>query len=349
MAEELKKLESFTSDVNPMVTPAAFLFPASKGSGLCSYALVMFLINVHNMTVKSDMAPINPYKASLGNLVCVTKADISTLLLAHTGYSIPRRGVTKEDYDIEGMERKLVYRYIKGCPRLEGEIRKVKYLEDRSGSDQRKLSSKIHQEHLPNAVQYQLETDVKLLPDLCLLLESVCTAKDFLLEIGASMEPDASLLDFMTKLKLYVGEVTNTKGPLRNFHLSHVDSLISFLLLVRAKTMIKNDQNPFEQTIPHEFRVPLPISTEVIKTMLFEVPHHQWLTTNLFNFIWEKLRAQPTGDNSGLPDWSLKDSLAAFVEEDGAEYCDSIPEGIQVKHAVELFINVNNVILKCDK
>ena len=107
------------------------------------------------------------------------------------------------------------FRYIKGCPRLEGEIRKVKYLEDRSGSDQRKLSSKIHQEHLPNAVQYQLgkyylvmvlnlktkyifvETDVKLLPDLCLLLESVCTAKDFLLEIGASMEPDASLLDFM--------------------------------------------------------------------------------------------------------------------------------------------------------
>ena len=50
----------------------------------------------------------------------------------------------------------LIFRYIKGCPRLDGEIRKVKYLEDRSGSDQKKLSSKIHQEHLPNAVQYQL-------------------------------------------------------------------------------------------------------------------------------------------------------------------------------------------------
>ena len=42
-----------------------------------------------------------------------------------------------------------------------------------------------------------LETEVKLLPDLCRLLESVCTAKDFLLEIGSSLEPDASLLDFM--------------------------------------------------------------------------------------------------------------------------------------------------------
>ena len=49
-------------------------------------------------------------------------------------------------------------------------------------------------------MKFFLETEVKLLPDLCLLLESVCTAKDFLLEIGASLEPDASLLDFMVIL-----------------------------------------------------------------------------------------------------------------------------------------------------
>ena len=51
-----------------------------------------------------------------------------------------------------------------------------------------------------------------------------------------------------TRLKLYVGEVTNIRsGPLRNFRLCHVDSLISFLLLVRAKIMIRNEQNPFDQ------------------------------------------------------------------------------------------------------
>ena len=51
-----------------------------------------------------------------------------------------------------------------------------------------------------------------------------------------------------TRLQLYVGEVTNIRsGPLRNFRLCHVDSLISFLLLVRAKIMIRNDQNPFDQ------------------------------------------------------------------------------------------------------
>ena len=71
----------------------------------------------------------------------------------------------------------------------------VKYLEDRSGNNQKTLTSKISQKKLENAVQYQLETEVKQLPDLCQLLESVTTARDFLLEIGGS--PDRSLVDFM--------------------------------------------------------------------------------------------------------------------------------------------------------
>ena len=43
-----------------------------------------------------------------------------------------------------------------------------------------------------------LETDLKLLPDLCQLLESVCTARDFLLEIGG--KPEKSLVEFMVIL-----------------------------------------------------------------------------------------------------------------------------------------------------
>ena len=62
---------------------------------------------------------------------------------------------------------------------------------------------------------------------------------------------DNNTFDVQTQLRLYVGEVTNIKnGPLRHFHLCHVDSLINFLLLVRAKIMIRNDQNPFEQVGP---------------------------------------------------------------------------------------------------
>ena len=88
-------------------------------------------------------------------------------------------------------------RYIRGCPRIDGnaEIRMVKYLEDRSSNNQKTLTSKISQTKLENTVQYQLETEVKQLPDLCQLLESVTTARDFLLEIGGNL--DRPLVEFM--------------------------------------------------------------------------------------------------------------------------------------------------------
>ena len=38
-------------------------------------------------------------------------------------------------------------------------------------------------------------------------------------------------------------------SPLRHIRLCHVDALIQFLGLVRAKIMIRNDQNPFEQVM----------------------------------------------------------------------------------------------------
>ena len=110
LADDLGKLDCFNNSVNPTNTPASFLFPANQGPGLCSYLLVHFLIDIHNQTVKSDLPPIDPYKATIGHLVTMSRADITTLLLAHTSYSIAGRGTTKEVYDIEGMERKMVYR-----------------------------------------------------------------------------------------------------------------------------------------------------------------------------------------------------------------------------------------------
>jgi len=343
MAEKLKKLSCFNGDLNPQTTPAAFLFPASKGSGLCSYALVMFLIQTHNLIVKSDHAPINPYKATQDHLAALTRDEVSTLLLAHTTYSIPKDGVTSEEYDIEGIERNIVYRFIKGCPRIVGEIKTVKYLEDRSRSYQRNLSSKIKQEIISANAQVQLETELKLLPDLCSLLENVCTARDFLVEIGG--DGQASLVQFMMKLKLYVGEVVNGKnGPLRNLTLGHVDSVIDFLLLIRAKIMTKNDQNPFEQVVPKEFRDTIELTDNEIKELLIKVPH-PWLTKSVFSFIWSKLQTEPAPANEdGLhPDWPLDVCLGDFVDDEDS-YCQCLPKKLLLKHSVHFFICVNNFV-----
>ena len=99
---------------------------------------------------------------------------------------------------MEGMERKLVEKFVLSKPRLEGVVRKVQYLEDRSSREEDLLTKKITQTQLDNNVQHQLELELRELPDLCQLLESVCTARDFLLEVGG--DPDTSLPAFMVRI-----------------------------------------------------------------------------------------------------------------------------------------------------
>ena len=112
MAAELAKLDIFDRVLDPGNTPAAFLFPASHGTGLCSYALAMLLIDTHNSLVRSDLPPIHPYNAGPGHLATLTKSQVQTMLLAHTRYYLQKNGVTKEEYDIKSMDRRVKERYV---------------------------------------------------------------------------------------------------------------------------------------------------------------------------------------------------------------------------------------------
>ena len=86
----------------------------------------------------------------------VTRSSLQSLLLSHTSDTFPRSGFTKEEYDIAGMERKVVERFVLSNPRLEGEVRKVQYLEDRTAREEDQLDTKIEQAELDNNLQARL-------------------------------------------------------------------------------------------------------------------------------------------------------------------------------------------------
>ena len=97
-----------------------------------------------------------------------------------------------------------------------------------------------------NSSQHQLEAEIRSLPELCRLLGSLQTARDFLLETGGRTSDDLVLL--LRRLHLYQGEgELHVGGPLRGLKVCHVDHLIDFLWFIRAKRMIRNRQNVFEQ------------------------------------------------------------------------------------------------------
>ena len=88
-------------------TPAAFLFPARHGSGLCSLALARLLVDTHNGLVQSDLPPLVPHLAGPAHLVSLDMTGLNTLLLTHTHYTLDKGGVTKEEYDIEAVDKNI--------------------------------------------------------------------------------------------------------------------------------------------------------------------------------------------------------------------------------------------------
>merc|ERR1712176_849263 len=113
--------------------------------------------------------------------------------------------------------------------------------------------------------------------------------------------------------------------------------------------MIKHGQCPFEQVVPDAYRAEIPKDISFNLTgFLNEIPFG-WLLPNLFNLIWNKLRSNPVGESTGHDIWPLNETLEAHIEErkeeegleeEGENFCETIPADILVKHAVHLFTMV---------
>merc|ERR1719495_2630137 len=101
------------------------------------------MIEANNKITSSSMSSINPYQASVYHLSAFRMKDLQSLLLSHTSYTFPRSGFTKEEYDIQGMERKVVERFVLSNLRLSPVVRKIQYLEDRSVTEEDFLTKKI--------------------------------------------------------------------------------------------------------------------------------------------------------------------------------------------------------------
>ena len=93
------------------------------------------------------------------------------------------------------------------------------------------------------------------------------------------------------------------------------------------------------QDIPLEYRVPL-LNYSIIPDLLKSVSP-QWLLSSLFSFIRARLRSKPSGEQVSQPEWPLSAALAASVTE-GEEFCQEISSEVLCKHAVDLFIALNN-------
>ena len=102
------------------------------------------------------------------------------------------------------------------------------------------------------------------------------------------------------------------------------------------------------------------VAEKDVREILVDVPH-QKLIPAMFHLIWTKIRNEASGDSGDSGDmqnWPLKVEISALwfmfskiyikvaLEASEEDFYEKIPAKFQVKHAVSLFIKVNNLVTK---
>jgi hypothetical protein len=205
-----------------------------------------------------------------------------------------------------------------------------------------KLASKIPQAaKLPGAVAHSLEVELREARDVGYVLSKIEIARDILAAV-ANRENDCHELikDFLARQKIKIRAYL--KG-LRHVELTHIDALIRFLGLLRAKLLVINREDPFITVLSDIFKEPL--KPELL-TSLDMVTHHirpEVILESLYNFIMEKLSSAEADHD--LAEICLRDLIFAHLDEKdessrAMEIQEHLNKDIQGKHAASCFINL---------
>ena len=216
--------------------------------------------------------------------------------------------------------------------------KKIPYFEFQDEIPKPILSNKIHQIDLPKNLQHQLETELKDLIDVCDLRALIAQTINYLSIIGG--DPQEELLKVMKKLHL------KPRFDVKTFQyitLCHVNSVLIFLGYIRAKRMILNKQNPFNE-LPEKYQKQIENKNtknvdDKILVLLHKVPPDA-VALNLFGFIDFLSHSIDEVENMQTP---LRDGLLAYMEDSGLVE-ESIPAREIHKHFDE---NINYEHVKC--
>ncbi|XP_053396335.1 E3 ubiquitin-protein ligase rnf213-alpha-like isoform X2 [Mercenaria mercenaria] len=254
-------------------TPISMLLPTTKEAGLCSYALLDFLMRKQNDFLdkylkeahrkSGSISSVNPKEVTSAHLISYDpQHDILPLVLANCQYSFEMGKGTKIEYDFAALERQLMDRFLFSKSRIDvGRVLMIDQMVYRTEFTNaevfRKLADKIPQETLSAAVKTQICGEIRSLPDLCTSLDNLDITISFLKSTGG--QPDKTLHEFMEKT-LQMETTIHSQKAQQSCEFRHAQSLWLLLSLQKSKKMMDHNQHTestFESLL-REFHEELP-------------------------------------------------------------------------------------------
>ncbi|KAI0227840.1 hypothetical protein LSAT2_021675 [Lamellibrachia satsuma] len=244
----------------------AMLLPAVKGLGVCSFALLQYLVTMQNnfmeeysrLSKQSCEECVLVQDVTRAHLVSYhPERDLLPVVLSCCQYSLHVGKGSAITYDFVTLERQIVDRFIRNRPRLDPQMGLVAFREDfTSASIFTNLDKHIAQESLGLVEQHRIRNEMCHLTDLTNSLANLDIAIGFLVSVGG--QPETLLVKFMTDT-LGMPASIHSQQARQLCCLKHVKSLWLLLSHERAKRLTRHGQDAFDnidekyrETVPEE-------------------------------------------------------------------------------------------------
>ncbi|XP_076122057.1 E3 ubiquitin-protein ligase rnf213-alpha-like isoform X3 [Alosa pseudoharengus] len=321
------------------------LLPRRQGLGLCSTALVSYLIALHNdmvYTTDKYTGEETSYTVSPADLCELhvirfdVERDVLPLVLSHCQYSVERGGGTLPDYDLPKIQQQLLTRFLQGKPRIT--LNGIPTLVNRHDRNYenifRDVKGKVAQEPLPSLTLTWVAGELCGFSEVCDALGAVELALGFLATTAA--DPHMQLGQYLQEV-LQMGDhmPPHILKALSRCSLKHAVALWQLLSSLKSESMLRLKRDPFVG-MSDDYKQPL--NEEGRKQLIGYLSKGR--ASGFLLEIHEFLQLKGLRDPELFrPDWGLKDTLVSYIERKDMdappEDWEFFPEGILLAQCVD--------------
>nr|CAI9700547.1 unnamed protein product [Rangifer tarandus platyrhynchus] len=345
---EIKLPKDYCSSDLDLDTDLEVILPRRQGRGLCSTALVSYLINLHNeivYAVEKFSKEDNSYSidaseiADLHVISYEVERDLIPLILSNCQYHVERGGETLQEFDLEKIQRQIISRFLQGKPRLT--LKGIPTLVYRRDWNYEHLfmdiKNKMQQSPLPSAATTAIRGQLQSYSDTCEALSAIEVTLGFLSTAGGN--PNMHLNVYIQDM-LKMGDPTSlVSKALNRCQLKHTIALWQFLSAHKSEQLLRLGKEPFGEIIPRYKADLSPENTKLLNTFLNQIGLDAFLL-ELHEMMILKLKNPKTAESFN-PEWSLRDTLVSYMETKDSEILPEMetqfPEEILLSNCVAVW------------
>uniref|UniRef100_A0A5F8GPQ3 Ring finger protein 213 n=1 Tax=Monodelphis domestica TaxID=13616 RepID=A0A5F8GPQ3_MONDO len=325
------------------------LLPRRRGLGLCSTALVSYLIALHNdlvYTVRKYTNESSSYSVNSSEVTDLhvisyeVERDLTPLILSNCQYSVEKGRETLQQFDLEKIQRQVTSRFLQGKPllTLQG-LPTLVYRHDRNYEHIfMDIKNKMTQKSLPNSAISAISGQLQSYSDACEALSVTEITLGFLSTAGG--DPEMHLNVYIQDILQMHSQMDLVLKALSRCQLKHTIALWQFLSAHKSEQLLRLRKDPFGE-ISAAYKEDLSAeNAKLLNTFLNQSGLDTFLL-ELHEMIFLKLKHTETEGENFNPKWSLKETLVSYMETKESEIPPEVeyqfPEEILLSHCIAVW------------